>query len=483
MFIEEGFTFDDVLLLPQYSEITPEDVSLTTKLTTNITIHIPIVSSPMDTVTEAKMAIVMAREGGIGIIHRNMSIEDQVKEVKKVKRAEWGVITDPITLGPDNSIQEAINCMQEFGISGIPIVEKGKLVGIITKKDLAYDYNPQVKIKEVMTKNVITASEGISMEEAQNILKKHKIEKLPIVDKNNNLIGLITLKDIQKLKEKPYASKDKMGRLIVGAAIGVSDEAIERAKALYDVGTDVLVIDTAHGHTKKVIEQLKKLRGILRDIDIIAGNVASEEGAEALAEAGANAIKVGVGPGSICTTRIIAGVGVPQLSAIMAARKVSIKWGVPIIADGGIRYSGDVTKALAAGASSVMLGNLLAGTDEAPGETIIYEGRKFKSYRGMGSLEAINKGISDRYNQNYYTKFVPEGVSGRVPYRGSVSEVLFQLIGGIKAGFGYVGAKTIPELWKKAKFIKITLASLKESHAHNVIITHEAPNYHLYKNE
>jgi IMP dehydrogenase len=481
-FLGEALTFDDILLVPAYSEITPKEVSVDTYITEKIHLNIPILSAAMDTVTEARMAIAMAREGGLGIIHRNLSIEKQAEEVDKVKRSEHGMITDPIFLYPDQTVGDALNIMAKYHISGLPVVEKnGKLVGIVTNRDLRFETDMNKKIYEVMTKeNLIVAQVGVTIKDAQEILQRYKIEKLPIVDKDYKLKGLITIKDIQKMKQYPNAAKDSKGRLLAGAAIGVGPEAIERAKALVEAEVDVIVVDTAHGHHKRVLETVKNLKKLFKDnIVIIAGNVATSEGTKALIEAGADAVKVGIGPGSICTTRVVAGIGVPQFTAIWECAQEAKKYNVPIIADGGIKFSGDITKAIAAGAHAVMLGSLLAGTEESPGEIEIYQGRSFKVYRGMGSLSAMKEGSKDRYFQENSEKLVPEGIEGRVPYRGPVSEVIFQLIGGLKSGMGYCGVRNLEELRTKTKFIKITNAGLRESHPHDVIITKEAPNYSI----
>lgn len=480
-FVMEALTYDDVLLIPAYSEVLPRDTNTSTKLTRNITLNIPLVSAAMDTVTETDLAIAMALEGGLGFIHKNMSIEAQAYQVRKVKRSQSGMILDPITLNVNAQVYEAESIMREHKIGGIPVVDsENKLIGIITNRDLRFHKDPTVPIKEIMTKdNLITAGEGIELEEAEGILQEYKIEKLPIVGKNGTLAGLITYKDILKKRNKPNACKDEYGRLRVGAAVGVTHDISARITALKTAGVDVISIDTAHGHSKGVIEACKRIKKEFPELDVIVGNVATGEGAKALVDAGADAVKVGVGPGSICTTRIIAGVGMPQLSAVHEAYKAIRDTGVPIIADGGIRFSGDVVKALAGGADSVMIGSLLAGTDEAPGEVILYQGRKFKSYRGMGSLEAMEEGSKDRYFQDAeddIKKLVPEGIVGRVPFKGLVSEVLYQLIGGVQAGMGYCGAKTIREL-NDARFIKITAAGVNESHPHDVHITREAPNY------
>ena len=482
MEIREALTFDDVLLVPQKSSVIPSEVDVSTKLTPKLKMTIPIISAAMDTVTESQMAIAMAKYGGLGVIHRNMSPEKQAEEVEKVKRYESWIITEPITLTPEDTVGEAKKLVTEKGISGIPIVDKdGTLLGLITRKDLLFEYNDQLPLKNVMKKfdSLIVAEEGVDIENAVEVLKTHKIEKLPVVDSNRKLVGLITLKDILKKTEYPDALVDTSGRLIVAAAIGTGKDWSYRLKLLIEKGVDIIVVDTAHGHSTRVLEVVKKIREAYPEIQLIAGNVATAEGCKDLIDAGADAIKVGVGPGSICTTRIVAGVGVPQVTAIMDCFKVAREKNVPIIADGGIRYSGDIVKALAAGASAVMLGNLLAGTDESPGETILLGGRRFKIYRGMGSIGAMVEGSGDRYFQEEATKFVPEGVEGRVPYRGPVKDVIFQLIGGLKSGMGYVGAKTIPELQQKAKFVKITYAGYVESHPHDITITRESPNYEL----
>jgi IMP dehydrogenase len=480
-FIFEALTYDDVLLVPAYSEVLPRDTDTITKLTKNISLNIPLVSAAMDTVTEYELAIAIAQEGGLGFIHKSMTIEAQAEQVRKVKRSESGMILDPITLPEDATIGDAEKMMREFNIGGIPIVNaSGVLRGILTNRDLRFEKVYSKPIASVMTKeNLITALEGVDLLQAEEILQEYKIEKLPIVDKDYKLIGLITYKDILKKKHRPNACKDSFGRLRVGAAVGVTADILERIAALKKAGVDVVSIDTAHGHSKGVIDTLKAVKAQFPDLDIIVGNVATAEGARALADAGADAVKVGVGPGSICTTRVIAGVGVPQLSAVIEATKALEGTGVPVIADGGIRFSGDIVKAIAGGASTIMIGSLLAGTEEAPGEMIIYEGRKFKTYRGMGSLEAMEDGSKDRYFQDAEAdlkKLVPEGIVGRVPYKGRVSEVLYQMIGGLKAGMGYCGAKDIDAL-KQAKFVKITAAGVKESHPHDVQVIREAPNY------
>lgn len=480
--IMEGLTYDDVLLVPAYSETLPRETDVSTFFSRNIKLNIPIVSAAMDTVTEYKLAISLAREGGIGVLHKNMSIEDQALHVKKVKRSESGMIFDPVTLPENAVIADAHKIMSENKIGGIPVVDKdNKLVGIITNRDLRFEKNLKRPINQIMTKRekLIVANPGINLKKAEEILQKHKIEKLPIVDKNNKLVGLITYKDILKVKVHPNACKDSYGRLRVAAAVGITSDVFDRMAALVNAGVDAIVIDTAHAHSKGVIKVLKEVRKKFRDIDLVVGNIATAEAAIELYKAGADAVKIGIGPGSICTTRVVAGVGVPQLTAIINVSKALKKYDIPIIADGGIRYSGDIVKALAAGTYSVMLGSLFAGTEESPGDTIIYEGRKFKSYRGMGSLEAMQKGSKDRYFQDVeddIKKLVPEGISGRVPYQGMLSEVVYQLIGGLRAGMGYCGTKNIKEL-QKAKFIRITHAGYIESHPHNVVITSEAPNY------
>ncbi len=481
MEIIEGLTFDDILLVPQYSEVLPHQVDVHTYLTKKIKLNVPIISAAMDTVTESKLAIALAREGGIGIIHRNMSIEAQALEVEKVKKSESGMILKPVVIHPDEPVRKAIEITGLYKISGVPVVDsEGKLVGIITNRDLRFikptDYDKSVK--DFMTKeNLIVAKEMVTLEEAEEILQRHKVEKLPIVNSEGKLVGLITIKDIIKRKQYPNACKDEMGRLRVGAAVGTGPDTKDRVEALIDAGVDVIVVDTAHGHSKRVLEIVEFIKSNY-DVDVIAGNVATGEGAYDLIQAGADAVKVGVGPGSICTTRIVAGVGVPQVTAIRLAYEVSHKYNVPIIADGGIRYSGDIVKALAIGASAVMLGNLLAGTEEAPGEIVYYQGRAYKTYRGMGSLGAMMSRMStDRYGQDKMDKFVPEGIEGRVPYRGKLNDILYQLIGGLRAGMGYLGARNLEELRKKAKFVKISWAGYKESHVHDVQITKEAPNY------
>lgn len=477
--IQTGLTFDDVLLIPAKSEVLPKEVDLTTMLSRNVKINVPIVSAAMDTVTDANLSIAVAREGGIGIINRAMSPDKQKSEVDKVKKSESGMILDPITIPPDAPISEAMSLMSKYRISGVPVTERGKLIGIITNRDLRFETQFTKKVYKVMTKEkLITAPVGTDLDKAMKILHKYKIEKLPIVDKENNLKGLITIKDIEKRKKYPNACKDNVGRLRVGAAIGTGENAIHRAELLVKAGVDVIVIDTAHGHTTSVIATLKVLKKKF-DIDVIAGNIATAEAAADLIKAGADGIKVGIGPGSICTTRIIAGSGVPQITAIKTCYSVSKKYGVPIIADGGIKYSGDITKAIAAGAQSVMIGSLFAGTDESPGELVLFQGRSYKVYRGMGSIGAMEQGSKDRYMQAGVesTKLVPEGVEGRVPYKGPLSQSIHQLTGGLRSGMGYCGCKNLDELRRKAKFIRITNAGLRESHVHDVIVTKEAPNY------
>lgn len=479
IFKGESLTFDDILLVPAYSEVTPRSANLSTRLTKNINLNIPLLSAGMDTVTESKMAIAMAREGGMGVIHKNMTINDQAKEVDKVKRSEHGVIIDPFFLSPNNTLKEADELMGHYKISGVPIVDENKkLVGILTNRDIRFETNFDREISEVMTKeNLITSKEGISIDEAKEVLRKYKIEKLPLVDDNNTLKGLITIKDIEKNQQYPNAAKDKHGRLLCGAAVGVTEDVLDRVDALYESKVDVIVLDTAHGHSRNVIETVKKIKKNYPDLDIIAGNVATAEGTKALIEAGADAVKIGIGPGSICTTRVIAGIGVPQVSAIMDAYEIAKEYNVPIIGDGGIKYSGDIVKAFAAGADTVMMGSMFAGCSESPGEEELFEGRRFKVYRGMGSIAAMKKGSSDRYFQNGSRKLVPEGVEGRVEYKGPVTDVVFQLLGGIRAGMGYVGCKDIKTLKEKVEFVKITAASLVESHPHDINITKESPNY------
>ena len=477
--VMDGLTYDDVLLIPAYSEVLPKTVELSTKFSRNIELKIPFVTAAMDTVTEAKMAIAIAREGGIGVIHKNMSIEEQARQVAIVKRAENGMIYDPVTIKRGSSVADALGLMSEYKIGGIPVVDdEGHLVGIVTNRDLRFEKDHNKRIDEVMTKsNIVTTNQTTDLEAAAQILQEHKIEKLPVVDKDNKLVGLITYKDITKAKDKPMACKDSKGRLRVAAGVGVTVDTLDRMQALVDAGADAIVIDTAHGHSMYVIEKLKEAKKRFPNIDIVVGNIATGEAAKMLVEAGADGVKVGIGPGSICTTRVVAGIGVPQVTAVYDAACAAAEYGIPVIADGGIKYSGDIVKALAAGANVVMLGSLLAGCDEAPGETEIYQGRQFKVYRGMGSLAAMNKGSKDRYFQTNSKKLVPEGVEGRVAYKGPVSDTIFQLVGGIRSGMGYCGCHTIAELGEKAKFIRITGAGLKESHPHDIYITKEAPNY------
>jgi IMP dehydrogenase len=478
-FVGEGLTFDDVLLVPGKSEILPRETNISTYLTKKIKLNIPLMSAGMDTVTESRMAIAMAREGGIGIIHKNMSIEDQAMEVDKVKRSEHGIITDPFFLSPEHTVSDALELMERYRISGVPITnEANKLVGIITNRDIRFEQDTSKKIEEVMTKdNLVTAKEGISMDEALDIMKSHKIEKLPIVDDEYMLKGLITIKDIEKQIQYPNSARDKDGRLLAGAAVGVTANMMERVDALVKVKVDVVVLDTAHGHSKNVINAVNEIKTKYPDLQVIAGNVATAEATVDLIKAGADAIKVGIGPGSICTTRVVTGIGVPQVTAIIDCAEAAKVYGIPVIADGGIKYSGDITKALAAGANVVMAGSLFAGTDEAPGEEILYEGKRYKVYRGMGSLGAMNSGSNDRYFQEHTKKYVPEGVEGRVHYKGSLGDVIYQLVGGLKSGMGYCGARTIPDLQEKARFMKITSASLIENHPHDIQITKESPNY------
>lgn len=476
--LKKAYTFDDVLLVPNKSEVLPREVSLATKLTKTIKLNIPLMSAGMDTVTDSKMAIAMAREGGIGIIHKNMTIEEQAMEVDKVKRQENGVITDPFYLSPDNSINDAMGLMSKYRISGVPITVDGKLVGIITNRDIVFETNYTKKIYEVMTKEkLITAPENTTIEEAKEILKTSKIEKLPLVDNDNNLRGLITIKDIEKVKKFPNSAKDSRGRLLCGASVGVTKDMMERVDALVKVGVDILNVDTAHGHSKGVLDAVKTIKGKYPEVQIIAGNIATAEAARDLIEAGADAIKVGIGPGSICTTRVVAGVGVPQLTAVMDCVEEANKYDIPVIADGGIKYSGDIVKALAAGAKVVMMGSMFAGCEEAPGETEIYKGRSYKVYRGMGSLSAMACGSKDRYFQEGNKKLVPEGVEGRVPYKGSVSDTVFQLLGGIRSGMGCLGSPTLKDLYEKATFVVQSSAGLRESHPHDISMTKEAPNY------
>ncbi len=481
--ITEGYTFDDLLLLPAESKILARDVVTETRLSRHIALRVPLVSAAMDTVTESATAITMAQQGGIGIIHKNMTVKKQAEEVSRVKKYESYIITDPVTMSPDSKLREGVVFMRKHNISGLPIVKKGKLVGILTNRDMRFENDLDKPIHEVMTRGrLITAREDVTLEEAKKLLHQHRIEKLLVVNSRGELKGLITVKDIEKTIKFPLATKDKLGRLLVGAALGISKDREERAEALVKAGVDCLVVDTAHGHSKNVMEFVRELKKMYTSVDIIAGNVATEEGTRALVEAGVDAVKIGVGPGSICTTRIVAGIGVPQITAIMNARRGVAGSGVPVIADGGIKFSGDITKALAAGADTIMIGNLFAGTDESPGDFVFFGGRTYKVYRGMGSIEAMKAGSKDRYAQEHLedeSKFVPEGIEGRVPYKGSLSSVIYQLLGGLKSGMGYVGARTIDDLKQKARFVRITPAGLRESHVHDVSISKEAPNYRL----
>jgi IMP dehydrogenase len=478
--IPEGLTFDDVLLQPAHSEVTPAEADTSTRVTPAIQLKIPIVSAAMDTVTESHMAIALAQQGGIGIIHRNMSIEKQAEEVDRVKRSESGMIVDPITIEPERKISEALEVMNRYRISGVPVTENGKLVGILTNRDLRFESRYDLPISEVMTKeNLITVPVGTTLEEAQQILHRHRVEKLLVVDSQFALKGLITVKDIQKKLKYPNAAKDAQGRLRAAAAVGVTGDFLERAQELVRKKVDVIAIDSAHGHSGRVMEAVATIKRSLPEVQVLAGNVASYEGARDLIALGADGIKVGIGPGSICTTRVVSGAGVPQITAIAECSRAAREAGVPLISDGGVKYSGDITKALAAGADSVMIGSLLAGTDESPGETILYQGRTFKSYRGMGSMGAMPQGSSDRYSQTTNGKLVPEGIEGRVPYKGALADLTYQLVGGLRAGMGYCGCRTIPELQQRAKFLRVTVAGLRESHVHDVIITKEAPNYRL----
>ena len=480
---EEAYSFDDMLLVPSYSDVLPKDVTVNTRVTRHISLNVPIVSAAMDTVTEADAAISMAREGGLGFIHRNLEIKTQALEVDKVKKSESGMIVDPVTIRPDQKVAEVLKLMEQYRISGVPVTQGDKLVGIVTNRDLRFETDMDKKVSDVMTKDrLVTVSEGIGLEESKKLLHEHRIEKLLVVDKSGRLTGLITIKDIEKIKKYPNACKDGFGRLRVGAAVGVGSDMEERAEALLKAGADVILIDTSHGHSKNVIDAVRRLKSTFKDIELIAGNVGAAAGAEDLIKAGVDGVKIGIGPGSICTTRIVAGVGVPQLTAIMNCRPVSKKTGVPLIADGGIRFSGDITKAIGAGADCVMIGGLFAGTEESPGELVLYQGRSYKVYRGMGSIEAMKMGSKDRYYQGDDTegdKLVPEGIVGRVPYRGSLQANIFQLVGGLKAGMGYCGCRTLDELREKARFIKITASGIRESHVHDVIITKEAPNYRM----
>ena len=482
--IEEALTFDDVLLLPSYSEVLPGEVDVSTSLTPNIKLNIPLISAAMDTVTEAQTSISMAQEGGIGIIHKNFSIDDQALEVEKVKKYEGGMIINPLTVRPDNKVGDAINIMLTKNITGLPVIRgDNTLLGIVTYRDLRFEKNLDYPVKKIMTKKskLVTVKEDISLESAKQLLHKYKIEKLPVVSDKFKLKGLITMKDIEKIEKHPLACKDKLGRLRCGAAVGVGEDREHRIEALINANCDVIVIDTAHGHSQRVLDAVKSTKKKFPDTELIAGNIATEQGAQALIKAGADCLKIGVGPGSICTTRVIAGIGVPQITAITNVVKAAKKYGVPVIADGGIKYSGDITKAISAGATSVMIGNLFAGADEAPGEVILYQGRTYKVYRGMGSIEAMRRGSKDRYSQDEMidSKLVPEGIEGRIPNRGSIGSIIYQLLGGLRAGMGYTGCSNITELREKSKFIKITNAGLKESHVHDVIITKEAPNYRV----
>ncbi len=483
----QGLSFDDVLILPGYSEILPDEAQTATKLTKNLNLNIPIVSAAMDTVTEARSAIVMARMGGLGFIHRNLTIEEQSIEVDRVKKSESGMIVDPVTATPDTLIKDVLNVMSKYRISGVPVVDGEKLAGIVTNRDLRFETELEKPVRQVMTsENLVTVPEKFTLEESKKILHQHRIEKLLVVDNSGKLKGLITIKDIEKIKKYPFACKDSYGRLRTGAAIGVGSDMMSRVERLLKFGADALVIDTSHGHSLNVINAVKEIKSSFPDCELIAGNVATANGAKALIDAGVDAVKIGIGPGSICTTRIVAGVGVPQFTAIQNCKEISEKTGVPIIADGGIKFSGDIAKALGAGANSVMLGSLLAGTKESPGEIVIYQGRSYKAYRGMGSIEAMKKGSSDRYYQKDnedLDELIPEGIVGRIPYRGTVRENIVQLLGGLKAGMGYVGAASIDELRKKAKFVTISAAGLKESHVHDVIITKESPNYRIDSNK
>ncbi len=479
-FLKEGLTFDDVLLVPQKTDVLPNEVELTTNLTKKIKLNIPLMTAAMDTVTESPMAIAIAREGGVGIIHKNMTIEEQASEVDKVKRSEHGVIVDPFYLSPQNTLEEADALMGRYKISGVPITENGKLVGILTNRDLRFEVDFSKKIRDAMTsKNLITAPEGTTLESAQEILRQHKIEKLPIVDKDGILKGLITIKDIEKAVRYPNSCRDSSGRLIAGAGVGITSDMFDRIGALVDAKVDVIVMDSAHGHSQNIINAVAKVKDKYPDLQVIAGNIATYEAAEDLIKAGADAIKVGIGPGSICTTRVVAGIGVPQITAICDASEAAKKYGIPVIADGGIKYSGDIVKAIAAGADVIMIGSLFAGCEESPGESEIYQGRSFKVYRGMGSISAMNNGSRDRYFQQGTKKLVPEGVEGRVPYKGILADTVYQLLGGLRSGMGYCGTRTIQDLKENGKFVRITGAGLKESHPHDIYITKEAPNYSL----
>lgn len=478
--IQEGLTFDDILLLPGYSSVLPTEVDTGTQVTRQIRLNVPILSAAMDTVTEAQLAIALAREGGLGIIHKNMSIERQAEEVDRVKRSESGMIVDPVTIEPEKKISDALDVMRRFRISGVPVVKNNKLVGILTNRDLRFETRYELPIADVMTKdNLITVPVGTTLEQAEEILHHHRVEKLLVVDDEYNLKGLITVKDIQKKIKYPNAAKDSQGRLRAAAAVGATGDFFERAQELIRMKVDLLAIDTAHGHSQRVVEAVRKIKGAYPEVQLIAGNVATFDGAKALIEAGVDGVKVGIGPGSICTTRVVSGVGVPQITAVIECSKAARPAGIPIIADGGIKYSGDITKAIACGADCVMIGSLFAGTEESPGETILYQGRTFKSYRGMGSMSAMAQGSSDRYSQDSTRKLVPEGVEGRVAYKGSLSDMVYQMVGGVRSGMGYVGARTIGELQQLARFVKISSAGLRESHVHDVIVTKEAPNYRV----
>jgi IMP dehydrogenase len=480
--LRDALTFDDVLLLPAESDVLPKTVETGTRLTRNIRLNVPIVSAAMDTVTDARMAIAMAAEGGMGFIHKNMSIERQAAEVVRVKKYESAVVTDPVTIEPEALLSQAVALMREHGISGIPVTQQGRLVGILTNRDLRFEKNLEQTVAQVMTKDLVTAREGVTIEAAKELLHRHRIEKLPVVDEKGALRGLITIKDIEKIQKHPHAAKDRFGRLLCGAAVGVGPDREARVAALLKAGADVVVIDTAHGHSRGVVDAVRDTKATFKGIELVAGNVATAEACDALCRAGVDAVKVGVGPGSICTTRVVAGVGVPQITAVDDCSRAAAAHGIPVISDGGVKYSGDVVKALAAGASSVMIGSLLAGTEEAPGEVILYQGRSYKSYRGMGSIGAMKEGSRDRYFQSEVSdaeKLVPEGIEGRVPYKGTVAMNVFQLVGGLRSGMGYVGARTIPELQQRARFVRISQAGLKESHVHDVIIVQEAPNYRV----
>jgi IMP dehydrogenase len=475
-----ALTFDDVLLLPAESDVLPKSAETATRLTRNLTLNIPVVSAAMDTVTEARMAIAMAAAGGMGFIHKNLSVEEQAAQVVKVKKYETAVVTEPVTIEPDAPIHRAVALMKEHGISGIPVVQRGRAVGILTNRDLRFEKNLEQRVEQVMTRDLITAREGVTIEEAKELLHQHRIEKLLVVNESFELKGLITIKDIEKIQKHPNAAKDRLGRLLCGAAVGVGPDREQRVAALLKAGADVIAVDTAHGHSRAVTEAVRAIKAAFKNVELVAGNVATAEAAEALCKAGVDAVKVGVGPGSICTTRVVAGVGVPQVTAVDECARAAEKYGVPVISDGGVKFSGDVVKALAAGAASVMIGSVLAGTEEAPGEVILYQGRSYKSYRGMGSLGAMKQGSRDRYFQGDVTdaeKLVPEGIEGRVPYKGSVEMTLFQLVGGLRSGMGYLGCRDIAELRTRPRFVRISSAGLRESHVHDVIIEKEAPNY------